>query len=166
MPSNSRTWIWIVSAVVVVVIIIALVFWFVEKRSPYAPAVSGPKPAYAPAGQLVAGFPVGLLIDSGATITKSYSLAYSSTTDQYSVEWDSSSSPQSLAVGYTLYFQGDGWRIASETTTSSALRSIYAAGGVGDSEFYRSGGRDRLRSSVKLCSRSAGNRAFGAGSAC
>lgn len=137
MKSRLRTVVWIVLAAIVVAAIVASAFFWTGRKPSYGNS-SAPTPVYAPTGQAVAGFPSALLIDSGASITKSYSLAYSLTTNQFTVEWNSSSSPQNLAIGYELYFSSNGWRIVTTSTSSPNFRSLYAVGPSGSLNFTAS----------------------------
>jgi hypothetical protein len=99
--SRARVWI-IVGVVVFIAIITTLIFWVLPKANRSGTVT------LAPPGQTISGFPRSLLIDSGGQISQSYSIGYLSTTNQYTVEWVSSSSPRTLAVGYDFYFDQNG----------------------------------------------------------
>jgi hypothetical protein len=103
----KKFYVW-VAIVVFLVLIVVIVVW--PRR----------------AGQVVAGFPQGLLIDSTAKVSASYAINYSSSTNQYTAEWDSSAPPISVASMYSGYFSSHGWKIVNEERSSLDLQGIYA----------------------------------------
>lgn len=124
---QKKAWIWIGVAIVIVVVGI-LIIWAVQKPSSQ-PAASNPVPSYAPMGQLVAGFPKELILDPAAQIGTSYSINYSASTNQYTAQWNSSSSMTSLYGQYKSYLQTNGWTITNDVTKYSASRGLYATQG-------------------------------------
>jgi hypothetical protein len=126
---KSNSLMWVVWTVVILVIIFC-VLWF-SWLKPHASVT----PVFAPPGQVTAGFPKQYLIDSGASITQSYAINYSSSTNQYTVQWNSSSSALALAAGYDIYFQNAGWNIINESTSSQNFQSIYAVNASGSLNF-------------------------------
>jgi hypothetical protein len=127
MQTLSRAWVWtVIGIVAIIVIVLVSLFWFLPKKAG-APGI----PLFAPDGQVVAGFPQDLLLDSGGSITKSYSIPNGATTSQYTVEWISSSSPSSLLAGYLIYFSGNGWRIINQSSDAGPVQSVYAASASG-----------------------------------
>lgn len=123
MNDSKRVWAWVGVAVVVIVIIV----WAVWNVGMHQQASSGPVPVYAPQGQLVAQFPKGLIVDSAATISGSYSIAYATSTNQYTAEYDSSSTMAALYKQYQTYLPANGWTITGTLTTHPTYEAIAAA---------------------------------------
>ncbi len=123
MKDSKRIWVW----VGVVVVVLAVVFAFAWRPSSKQPASSGPAPVFAPQGQLVPQFPKSLILDSNAAISGSYSINYSSSTNQYTAEYDSSSTVVSLYTQYKQYLPANGWTITNDMNSLSGFRGI--AGG-------------------------------------
>ncbi len=86
----------------------------------------GPAPVYAPQGQMIAGFPTGLILDHNVKATNSYAINYSSSTNLYVVQWDSSSSVAALYNAYLAYLPANGWTITNRFTDRPDLRGFYA----------------------------------------
>jgi hypothetical protein len=80
---------------------------------------------HATAGQLIPGFPRQLVLDSAATVSNSYSINYSASTNQYTAEWVLSSSLASLYVEYQSYAKANGWTISNHADLPT-LKGIYA----------------------------------------
>lgn len=112
--------------VAIAVIVIAILLLIVLPR----PSGGLGMPVYASQGQMVSGFPRTLLLDSTPQITQSYSISYPSSTNQYTVEWNSSAQPQSLIAGYLVYFSQYGWQIINQENTST-VDSIFASNSSG-----------------------------------
>lgn len=136
MGPRERTWVLIAIAVAAMVGII----WYarMENGAPasrtIATSTSGTPAgsvAFAPNGQLVAGFPKSLILGSAA-VSGSYSINYSSTTHQYTVEWNSSSSMESLYEAYKAYLPSHGWNIVNDITKYAASRGLYARNASSD----------------------------------
>jgi hypothetical protein len=125
MKSSKNLWVW-VGVVVVVLVVVGALIW---RSTSQQPANSGPAAVYAPQGQLAPGFPKNLVLDAQARIGSSYSIAYASTTNQYTARWVSSSSVATLYNSYKTYFGNNGWAItnSSGATSTSKLGAIYAA---------------------------------------
>jgi len=68
MQKKNQAWIWVGAVIVVVIVVFALVW------KPGSATPEGPAPMRAPAGQIVAGFPQQLVLDSSAQVNNSYSL--------------------------------------------------------------------------------------------
>lgn len=132
MNDRKNLWVWVGVAVVVLVVVIGIITWFVHRGQ--KPQL-GPVPMHAPEGQVVAGFPQDLVMgaktaSSGAEsffsgITNSYSIGYSSSTNQYTAEWTSSSTPAALYAKYQDYMTKNGWTVTNHADTT-ALKGIYA----------------------------------------
>jgi hypothetical protein len=121
MKDSQKIWVW----VGVVVVVIILVVWGIWKLQP-KPQVTGPVPAFAPQGQLVPNFPKGLILDNGAIINGSYSINYSSSTNQYTAEYDSSSTVTALYNNYQSYLPQNGWTITGSLATHPTFDAIAA----------------------------------------
>lgn len=135
MSPNRKTVILIVVAVVIFVGII----WYalLEGLRPLPGTTSAPlaQPgavAFAPEGELVAGFPKQLIFDNGAAMNGSYSINYSSSTNQYTAAWNSSSSMESLYEAYGAYLPAHGWTILNDVTKFPTSRGLYARNASSD----------------------------------
>jgi hypothetical protein len=125
MKDLKKIWVWVGVAVVVII----LVVWGVWKLQPHQQAMTNPVPVYAPQGQLVPNFPKNLILDSNAAISGSYSINYSSSTNQYTAEYDSSSTVTSLYNKYQSYLPQNGWTITGSLTTHPTFDVIAATQG-------------------------------------
>jgi hypothetical protein len=125
MKDSKRFWVWV--GVLVVVLAVVLVFAW-KPASKQAP--SGPVPVYAPQGQLVPQFPASLILDSNAAISGSYSINYSSSTNQYTAEYDSSSTMADLFAKYQAYLPQNNWTVIGTITTHPTFEEISATQGV------------------------------------
>jgi hypothetical protein len=119
MQKENQAWIW-VGVVAVIVILVVAVVW---KPKSATPVTTGP--THAPAGQIVAGFPQQLVLDSNAQVDTSYALNYASTT-QYTTQINSSSSVSTTFASYQKYFQSNGWTILNLSQSSPTVQGIYA----------------------------------------
>jgi hypothetical protein len=117
MKDSKQIWVWVGVAVVVIVV----VFAFVWKLKP-KPVASGPVPVFAPQGQLTPNFPKDLILDNNAAISGSYSINYSSSTNQYTAEYDSSNTLVSLYNSYKTYFGANGWMVTNSSSIKSASK--------------------------------------------
>jgi len=132
MNDQKNKWIWVGVAVVVVAVVVAVVIWFMGGEQ--GPNL-GPIPVHAPTGQVIEGFPKGLILgtapssgtvtDFFAGITNSYSINYSSSTNQYTAEWISSSTLAALYAQYRAYLADNGWTITNHADTA-VIKFIYA----------------------------------------
>lgn len=135
MKLDKKTWMLILGAIVVLALIFILYGYFISLQTGYpnggAPISQSqnPSPTYAPAGQLVAGFPPALILDNAARVSNSYSVSYAANTRQYTAVWNSSSSMSSLFTEYQNYFTQNGWAIGNTFAARPTLRSIYATKG-------------------------------------
>jgi hypothetical protein len=133
MKLDKKTGMLILGAVVVLALIFIFYGYFLSLQTNYpnggSPITQGSTPTYAPAGQLVAGFPPALILDDAARISNSYSVSYSANTNQYTAVWTSSSSMASLFTAYQNYFKQNGWAIGNTFTGRTTLRSVYATKG-------------------------------------
>ncbi len=125
MKDPKTLWVW-VGIVVVVGVVVAWFVWGPTATKP-APVATGPVPVYAPQGQLVPQFPKDLILDSAAAISGSYSIAYSTSTNQYTAEYDSSSTVGALYKQYMAYLPGDGWTVTGSLTTRPTFDAISAS---------------------------------------
>ncbi len=139
---DKKTGFLILGAVVALALIVILYAYFASLPAPspsgggQAAGPSGPAPVYAAAGQLVAGFPSTLILDNAAKVSESYSIGYSASLNQYTAQWNSSSSMASLDILYQNYLSKNGWRITKQSTNRPAFspefRGIYATNGSYD----------------------------------
>ncbi len=112
---------WGVAAVVVLVLIILGAWWYGgSSRVPQG------MPAFAPSGQLANGFPKELILDSLASVSQSYNINYSTTTNQYTAQFNSSSSVADLYNEYLTYLPAHGWPVTNNVTKYKNLRGLYA----------------------------------------
>ena len=123
MQDSKKIWIWVGVAVVVIAVIV-LVMWKLKQ-----PASSGPVPVFAPQGQLVPQFPKDLILDSSAAISGSYSVNYSSSTNQYTATYDSSSTVATIYSDYQSYLPKNNWTVTGSLTTHPTFNAIAAAQG-------------------------------------
>jgi len=126
MEDSKRVWVWVGVAVVVVAIVAWAVWQFTPKKQqqPASPVVT-----FAPQGQLIPQFPKELILDGAAAVSGSYSINYSTSTNQYTAEYDSSSSLVTLYNDYQEYFGDNGWTItnSSGVESTSEIGAIFAA---------------------------------------
>jgi hypothetical protein len=125
MKDQKNLWVWVGVAVVVLVAVAAGVTWFLHRGQS---TQMGPVPVHAPAGQVVDGFPKALILgaaSSSSDITNSYSINYSTSTNQYTAEWTSTSTPAALYAEYQTYVVDNGWTITNHVDTAT-LKGIYA----------------------------------------
>jgi hypothetical protein len=124
MKGLKNIWVWVGVAVVVII----LVVWGIGRLQSHQ-QVAAPTVVYAPQGQLVQNFPKELILDPKAQINSTYSINYDPTTNQYTAEWNSSSSLVSLYNIYNTYFGSNGWTItnSSGATSTSKIAAMYAA---------------------------------------
>jgi hypothetical protein len=128
MKDPKQIWAWV--GVVVVVAIVAA--WIVWRPGSSAPQPTAPVPVYAPQGQLVPDFPKGLILDSSAAISGSYSINYSSSTNQYTAEYNSSSTMASLYAKYKAYLPANGWAITNDISAYPGSEGLYASNASSD----------------------------------
>jgi hypothetical protein len=125
MRDSKRIWAWVGAAIIVV----ALAVWAIWKFTSHAPVATGPVPVFAPQGQLVPNFPKDLILDSNAAISGSYSVSYSTSTNQYTAEYDSSSTVTALYKQYSSYLPQNGWTVTGALTTHPTFDVIAATEG-------------------------------------
>ena len=116
MNDSKKIWAWVGVAVVVIVVVLAVVWKFTPKHA------SGPVPVFAPQGQLTPNFPKGLILDNNAVIAGSYSINYSSSTNQYTAEYNSSDTVPALYKDYQTYFAANGWMVTNSSSIKSASK--------------------------------------------
>lgn len=133
---DTKTGALIIAAAAILVVIFILAF--VARNSGVPPTGQQPKsptgvsPTYAPKGKLVAGFPKELILDNAARVSNSYSINYSASLNQYTAEWNSSSSMVTLYASYKEYLSKHGWRIVNQNTRNASWRGVYATNGTHD----------------------------------
>ena len=137
MGLRAKTWIFIVLAAAVIVGIILYVSLMNWPSAPTTPPPSTPpvalgSPVFAPKGELTPGFPKSLILDNAATIDGSYSINYSSSINQYTAEWNSSSSLAALYTAYKQYLPSHGWTIVNDITKYPTSRGLYARNASSD----------------------------------
>jgi len=128
MKDPKVIWAW-VGGVIVVIALVVSAFW---RFSGAGNKVAVGSVVAAPTGQLVAGFPHELILDAAAQVSDSYSIDYSSSTDQYTTEWVSSSSAATLAQAYVQYFASSGWTVVNSSTEAPTYYSLYAVTSTAD----------------------------------
>jgi hypothetical protein len=127
-PSRTR-WVWIGSIIAVTVIAVAIVVLIGNRSqnpSHESLAVKSSAPVYAPQGELVAQFPKDLILDPAAAMSQSYFLGYSSRANQYTAQFDSSSSMTTLYEEYLKFLPEHGWTITNNVTAFRNSRGIAA----------------------------------------
>lgn len=125
MQDTKRIWVWIGVAVIVIGVIV-FVIWRPTAKAPVVAVHTNPPPVYAPQGQLTPQFPKELILDGMTNVTSSYSIGYSSTTNQYTAVFNASTSMAVLFSAYTNYFNSNGWNITNLATQNPSLRGLYA----------------------------------------
>lgn len=128
MEGKTRIWIWVGVAVV----IIAVLFAVFSRPHANNSASATPTPVFAPQGQLVPQFPQSLILDSNAAVSGSYSVNYSSSTNQYTAEYNSSSSMATLYAQYKQYLPANGWTITNDSAQYAHSRGLYATNASSD----------------------------------
>lgn len=122
MNDAKRIWMWVGVGIVVIIAIVWIVWAMMAK-----PVASGPSPVYAPQGQLVPQFPTGLILNNSTTIDESYSISYSTSTNQYTAEYDSTSSMATLYADYQSYLPKNNWTVTGSLTTHPTFEVITAS---------------------------------------
>ena len=131
MQDTKRVWVWVGVVVVVLGVVVALV-WPRSKPSGPTTSTNGPAPVYAPQGQLTPEFPKQLILDSAAAVNQSYSIGYSSSTNQYTAQFNTSSSVATLYASYKKYLPANGWTITNDIAKYAQSRGIYASNASSD----------------------------------
>ncbi len=125
----GKTWVLIAIAVIVVAAIIVYAFFF----GPAKPPLSSGTISYAPAGQLIAGFPTDLILGDVSATQESYGIAYSTSTQQSTATFLASGSAKdsvgTLFNAYELYFYHNGWQITGHATAVSTALGMTATKG-------------------------------------
>ncbi len=96
--------------VIIVLLVGSAIFYYNYQRA--AKLSAQPKTSYAPAGQLVSGFPSELVLDSKALVKESYSID-SSTTSQKTAIFNSNKSTYEFFVLSRDYFIKAGWKLTN-----------------------------------------------------
>ncbi len=125
MKLEKKTAVLIIVGVVIFAAIIVCAYLY-GPSWPTMPQATGPAPVHAPQGQVVAGFPKDLILDSEVQVANSYTVHYSSNMHQYTVQWNSSSSVASIYNNYLGYLPTHGWTIMNRFTARPDLRGLYA----------------------------------------
>jgi hypothetical protein len=133
MKDYKNIWAWVGVAVVVIIAIVWIVMAAMPKSQPQQQA-EGPTPVYAPQGELTPQFPKDLIIDDSAAITGSYSINYSSSTNQYTAQFTSTSTVKALFDSYKTYLTNNGWTITGTLTTQPTYDIIAATNDAGQME--------------------------------
>lgn len=102
------------------VAIVVTVFLLLRKQRAYPPLV------YAPQGQLAAGFPKELILDSKAKLSASYAVGYDRNLNQYTANYSSDEPMLAIFSQYKDYFKNNGWTITNEVAQYKTSRGIYA----------------------------------------
>lgn len=126
---------------VAVVIIVGVIWYAVVRNRPSGPAMpappvvdtskpQGPTPQFAADGRVTPGFPSDLLLDKQGSITQSYTVSYPGGITQYTVSWNSSSTPADLLQQYQTYFDAQGWSLPKDRVQSGQYGAgLYATKG-------------------------------------
>ena len=120
---NKKIWIWV--GVVVVVLGVVASFFLPHNNG------SSPAPIYAAKGQLTPQFPRSLILHALSGVTDSYAIPYNASTNQYTAQFDSSSSVDFIYNDYLQYFISSGWHIMN-TIRSGDSRGLYASTSTGE----------------------------------
>lgn len=116
------------AALIVIAIIVAalalLAAWYFGHRGLSG---GGPMPSYAPSGQPASQFPQSLIFDPTISLTQSYAIHYSTSTNQYTASWNSSSSPDDVIAAYKNYFRTQGWHVSPNPVTQASIRGLSAS---------------------------------------
>jgi len=107
---------------VFIVLVAVVITVFLVKRG------KAPGTVFAPAGQMISGFPKELLL-SGAKLSGSYAINYSSSMNQYTATWESTSSVAELYNYYLAFLKGNNWDILNRFTQYSNSRGFSVAHG-------------------------------------
>lgn len=125
--------------VVAVVLLVGAAFFFASESRPQAPSVATPPPApkqppavHAPKGELVSGFPSGLILGATSSVASSFSLNYDENLNQYTATFNSLQSMQNLYDAYLKYLQANNWTIINRITSNPGSLGIYATRGNAD----------------------------------
>ncbi len=130
---RARLTLWITIGVVIVAAILILASFLGHRQgTQMTQNLPSPTPVYATQGEVVPSFPKELILDPQASVQNSYSLNYSSTTNQYTAEWNSSTTMPTLFAKYQAYLQKNGWTIVNQITNYPALRGLYATNASSD----------------------------------
>ena len=127
MKDRKTMWAWIGAAIVAVIVVAWIVAAMMPPQATPPPQATGP--VYAPQGQVTPDFPKDLLIDSSATINQSYAINYSSSTNQYTAQFSSTSTVTQLFNSYKAYLVSKGWTITGTLTTQPDYDIIAASQG-------------------------------------
>jgi hypothetical protein len=128
MQNKERTLIWI-GVIAVIVGIFIIVGWKPQDgTTPQGGGTSAPVPVtYAPQGQVVPQFPQELILDANPSVTQSYSINYSSSTNQYTAQWNSTTAMSALVTKYKNYFSAHGWSVTDNDLVTTTAKSLSAS---------------------------------------
>jgi hypothetical protein len=127
MNDKKRMWVWVGIAVVVVVIAVVIAVPH-QSATPVANTTpTSTPPVYAPQGQLASGFPKQLVLDTNSQVNSSYAINYSTSTNLYTTQFNSSSSMATMYANYNTYLTANGWTIARKITSHLTSRGIVAS---------------------------------------
>jgi hypothetical protein len=127
MKDQKKVWAWVGAVIFAGVVAVWVVSTQGAPMTTTPPAPSGPTPVYALQGQLTPQFPKDLVFGASAAINDSYSINYSTSTNQYTAEYNSSSTVTALYKQYTSYLPANGWKITGTLTTHPSFDMISAA---------------------------------------
>jgi hypothetical protein len=133
MQDTKRIWVWVGVAVVVIAVAVAFI-WKPNFSKPATSTNTTPPPVtYAAQGQIVPQFPKQLILDGLASVGSSYSIGYSSSTNQYTAVFNASTSMAILYYSYKQYFLANRYGIVNDITkypTSRGLDAVNASSEV------------------------------------
>ena len=126
---NTKT---VVLIIVIVILLVGVGFYAYQAMQHHVSLAPPPGSTQglaqnAPAGQVVSGFPQNLILNSSAQVASSYSISYSTSSNQYTVTWNSPSSFTALLNQYETYLPANGWIIPGGAAQSGRLGAgLYA----------------------------------------
>ena len=116
----------IILIVILIVVAAGLLIFAQIKHKKTAKVVPPGTAVYAPAGQVVSGFPKELILEPNIQASQSYSINYASSTNLYTVQWNSTKPIADIYNEYLQYLQVNGWKITNKMTSNPTLRELYA----------------------------------------
>ena len=127
MSQNRKQWIWVSALIVIFGLFLAFAWKPVLMNKEGGPLV----PVYAPQGHLTPQFPKELILDSAAAVSNSFSINYSTSTNQYTASWNSASGAQHWVDQYQSYFSANGWTVKMNPTANAQIRNMVASNDKG-----------------------------------
>lgn len=98
-------------------------------------------------GKVIEGFPKELILNSSGTVTESYSIPYGESTEQFTVNFETSRTVAAQYEAYLLYLEKNGYQIVNKNLEAN-IGNIYATKTSADVNFVVSRMGDAKASSV------------------